>query len=276
MPPRIRSRALLATLLLAMAPAATTQPASDPTGAPPPTTGRQIMLRVDGRPQGRDQSVAAVWELISRSGRTRTRKTRFYRRQEPSDSGGLLSRWLLVFDSPPDLKDTALLVWNPRAPEQPADQWIYMAAYRKVRRIAGNARSTAFMGTDFAFEDITERAVDHDEHELLRTESVDGSPQYIVASTPHPGTSDYSKRVHWVDAASWTVQRIDFHGRKGTLRKSLRLHWVEKDSIWVWRRLEMIDHRTQTRTIVDVADVRVDTGLRAELFEPGSLAATGR
>lgn len=232
----------------------------------------EIMQRVDAREQGRDQVARAVWRLVAASGRVRERRTRFLRKVEDGASARLLSRWLLVFESPPDVRDTAFLVWNPRVRAEGAEQWMYLAGLRKVRRIAGSVRGTAFMGTDFAFEDLSERAAEQDDHLLLREEELEGVSHYVIESTPKPGSSVYARRIQWVRPERWTLARIDFYRRSDWPEKSLRLAWQRSGEVWVWKRLEMESRRTGHRTVIDVEEVRIDTGLGEELFQPGALA----
>ena len=249
--------------------------APDAQPAAPGLDGRAIMLKVEASPRGKDLSARAVWRLFNSSRRERVRETRFYRLEAPQ-ADELRARWLLVFDAPPDVRDTALLVWNPKAAEERPSQWIYLASYRKVKRIAAGASGSAFLGTEFSFEDLTERLADDDSHALLRAEPIGSVNHFVVESTPREKDSPYAKRIQWVDPESWTVSRIDFHGPQGELEKTLRSQWSRVGGAWVAVRLEMENQRNGHRTLVEVSEPRVDTGLSEEIFAVSRIERGGR
>lgn len=199
------------------------------TRADEPPSGDEIMRRVDASPRGRDLSARAIWRLRNANGSERLRETRFFR-LEAGDDAEVASRWLLVFDAPADVKATALLVWSPRDRTQEARQWIYLTSYRKVKRIAAGSRGNAFMGTEFSFEDLSERPVDDDSHTLLRVEGSDAAVRYVVESVPRDRDAPFSRRIQWVDPGSWTVDRIDYFDADGELDKTLTSEWSSSSS----------------------------------------------
>lgn len=233
-------------------------------------SARQIMQRVDERPRGQDQVSSATWRLVNKSGRERVRETRLYRLDPPGEEE-VRSKWLVVFDTPRDIRDTALLIWSAAEPEAADHQWLYLPGLRKVKRVATGDRGASFMGTDFAFDDLTERAVDEDAHTLLRTEEVNGSLQHVIESVPRDENSPYSRRIQWVDAETWTVRRIEFYARNGRLEKTLEAEWQAVDDVWAWKRLEMANLRTGHRTVVEVDEVETDTGLGDDIFSENAL-----
>lgn len=259
--------ALLASLALA-APLA-----AQPDAAP---SGRDIMTRVDERPRGRDQTMRAVWRIVSGSGDARVRATRVFWRDQRQLAKGLHSQRLIVFESPPDVKDTAFLTWSRLDPAADDDQWIYLPALRKVRRIAAGDQGSSFVGTDFLYFDLAERAVDEDEHTLLREEEIEGARHFVVESKPKNGGAPYSKRVLWVNADTLNVTRVDFHARSGELEKTLTVQWQQVQGIWSWKRLEMESRRRAQRTIVELDQIEYDTGLGDDVFSESALRRGGR
>jgi outer membrane lipoprotein-sorting protein len=174
------------------------------------------------------------------------------------------------------VRDTAFLVWSPRDAQGEVSQWIYLVGQRKVRRVAAGARNNAFLGTDFTFEDLTERSAGQDRHALLRTERLGSRQHYVVESVPRAPDAPYGRRVQWVDPEGWTVSQIEFYSRENELEKTLRSDWSRIGEAWIAVRLEMQNHRNGHRTLIEVSDLRVDSGLDAELFAASRLPGANR
>jgi hypothetical protein len=268
-----RQAAWVATLCIGIfavsAPARAQVPAAaDPT---PAGDARALMERVDQRPRGRDQRLRMVWRLVEPSGKERVRETRSYWRDYRDADGGLRSKRLIVFDAPPDVKETAFLVWSYRAADSDDERWIYLPALRKVRRVAGKDRGRSFAGTEFSYEDLGDRELDEDTHVLLRRESQDGRELEVVEATPRDPASTYARRLLWIDAANWTVPRIEFYDRHDRLAKVLQVRWRELDGVWDWERLEMENRLTGRRTIVDVVEAAHGLDLPDDAFSESAL-----
>jgi outer membrane lipoprotein-sorting protein len=246
------------------------------TGEPAPTAapeldGRAVMETVDARPRGGDLESRAVWRLIDRRGRERVRETRNYWRDLRGEAGHLRAKRLIVFDAPPDIRETAFLVWSRVDPDEDEQRWIYLPALRKVRRVAGRDRGKSFVGSDFNYDDLSDRGLERDEHRLLRVETRDGVRHYVVESTPREHDSPYARRIEFVDAERFTQSRIEYHDRKDRLEKVLEAEWQLADDVWAWKRLEMRNVKSGHRTVVEVQEVRHGTGLPDDLFTESSL-----
>ncbi len=235
-----------------------------------PPDGRAVMTLVDARPRGPDERLAARWRLIPKSGRERVRETRTYWRDRRGDDEGLHSQRLIIFDAPAPVKDTAFLVHSRAGAGGEDRRWVYLPALRKVRRIASGDRDKLFAGSDFSYEDLSERAVGEDEHRLLRREELDGVVHWVVESTPK-GESGYERRVVYVHPERHTPSRIDFYARGDRLEKTLRIRWQQVDGIWAWRELEMDGVRRKHRTRIEVQSVEHDLGLTDDVFAESAL-----
>jgi outer membrane lipoprotein-sorting protein len=237
-------------------------------------SGEEVMRRVDERPHGKTQISRAVWHLFASDGSERVRKTRdYWRDARGTGSDKLHSQRLIVFEEPPDVKDTAFLTWSASDPNVDDDQWIYLPALRKVRRIAVGDRSSSFVGTDFSYDDLADRLVEADEHRLLRSEERDGERCYVVESTPRKKPAPYQKRVVFVNAKNWTVPRIEYFAPSGELAKTLEVHWHEVQGIWTWEILEMNDARSGHRTRVEIDQVAYDRAIGEDVFTENAMRA---
>ena len=124
-------------------------------------TGRDIMVKVDERPDGDEQRSVMKMTLINRRGKTRERSLLMYTKDYGKDS-----KSLMYFQSPGDVKGTGFLAWDYDYPKKDDDQWLYLPALKKSRRISSSSRNDYFMGTDFTYDDMGDRNVDEDIHEL--------------------------------------------------------------------------------------------------------------
>ena len=237
-------------------------------------SGEEVMRRVDARPRGKTQTNHAVWHLFAPDGSERVRETRnYWRDARGTGDGKLHSQRLIVFEQPPDVKDTAFLTWSANDATADDDQWIYLPALRKVRRIAVGDRGASFVGTDFCYDDLADRLVEADEHRLLRSEERDGERYYVVESTPRRKPAPYQRRVVFVNAGNFTIPRIEFYAPSGEREKTLEVLWHEVQGIWTWESLEMSNVRSGHRTRVEIDQVTYDRALGEDLFTENAMRA---
>jgi len=229
------------------------------------------MEQVDRRPRGLDQRLRMVWHLREASGRERVRETRSYWRDYRERDPQLRSKRLIVFDAPPDVRETALLVWSYREAGVDDDRWIYLPALRKVRRVAGKDRGRSFTGSEFNYDDLGDRELDEDTHVLLRSETVNGRELRVVESTPRNPDSPYARRVQFVDALRFTVPRIEYYDDHGRLAKVLTIDWRDVSGVWDWSRLRMENMRSGRSTEVEVTEVLHGLGLPDDAFSESAL-----
>jgi hypothetical protein len=234
------------------------------------------MAQVDARPRGGDQRLRMVWRLVEPSGAERVRETRSYWRDYRATDGRLRSKLLVVFDSPPDVRETAFLVFSYRDLEADDDRWIYLPALRKVRRVAGEDRGRSFAGTEFHYDDLSDRDVDEETHRFVRTETVGARTLHVVESTPRDPDAPYARRRVWIDAERLTVPRVEYFDRHGRVERELGVDWQQVDGLFFWRRLEMRNVRSGRRTIVEVAEVEHGLGLPDDAFSESALRYGGR
>jgi outer membrane lipoprotein-sorting protein len=233
-------------------------------------SGRDIAVKVDTREDGDDQISKSVFTLINEKGQKRLRETRrYWKDYEGKD--GLSSKTFIYFNSPPDVKDTTFLNWSQEDANAEDDQWIYLPALRKVRRIASGDKENSFMGTDLIFDDLGDREVDEDDHKLVRVDNENGTKFYVVEAIPKKKDYIYSRKLTWVDAQQWTVPKVEFYDRKGQLLKIMQTEWMQVDGIWTWKRAVVENKQTGHRTEIDISDVTMNKGLQESLFTEQSL-----
>ncbi len=261
---RIRQSILTLAIILGMAltPLCLTALASDPTGL-------EIMTRVDQLDDGDDQSSKAIYTLINRRGQKRIRHTvRFWK--DYDGKKGYDSKMVTFFQSPPDVKGTGFLSWSYENESKDDDQWLFLPALRKVRRISAGNKNDYFMGSDFTYDDMGDRKVSEDTHKLVKSEAYNNVDCYVVESIPKK-KGMYSKRLTWVEKKNALIQKVDYFDRKDRFLKTLIMKWQRVKGLWTWKRGEMRNHLTKHATLIDVTAVRINTGLKDRAFTERTL-----
>jgi hypothetical protein len=138
-----------------------------------------------------------------------------------------LGRVLMIFHAPASVKNTRFLVMEKEG-DADDDQWIYLPAMQRVRRIAASEGSSSFMGSDFSYDDMSSRDIDDYSYEILGEESVDGHDCYMVQVLPDDADDNqYSKLITWVDKAVWVNRKVEMYDKKGELEKVLKVERLE-------------------------------------------------
>jgi outer membrane lipoprotein-sorting protein len=185
-----------------------------------------ILERVDQNLSGpEDQEMEATLILIDEKGNERTRVIQMY--QKGAD------RRLARFTEPADQRGIAVL-------SLPGGNiYVYLPAYKKVKRIASHVKNSRFAGTDFTYEDMeAKNYTDAYEPSLLRTES----EHYVLQLIPEDRSSEYSKQIMWVRRDNFVTDKIEFYDRADRLCKRLTSSNFEKiDGYWVAREEDMVD-----------------------------------
>jgi outer membrane lipoprotein-sorting protein len=124
------------------------------------------------------------------------------------------NRTVIVFQRPAGVSGTRFLTMeNSKGAE---DRWIFLPSLGKVRRIAASEGSGNFMGTDFSYDDISSasRKADLDNHTLLREETYNGKPCYVIESRPRDSSYQYSRMVQWIDKDTKIGYKIELYDRR--------------------------------------------------------------
>ena len=178
---------------------------------------------------------------------------------------------LAIFESPRDVKGTGFLSFTHKKGAD--DQWLYLPALKRVKRINSANKSGSFMGSEFAYEDITSQEVEKYAYLWLRDEDYNGRPAFVIERDPVDPKSGYTRQVVWIDQAEYTIQKIDFYDRKNALLKTQTVSGYQQYLGRYWRpdRMEMINHQTGKSTRLDWKNYRFQTGLKDRDFSKSSL-----
>jgi hypothetical protein len=179
----------------------------------------------------------------------------------------------MFFLSPADVKNTGFLSYDYDDPDRDDDQWLYLPALKKTKRIAGGDKSGSFMGSDFTYSDMSSRVLERYEYRLLDEGEVRGDPVWIVEAIPDEKEIEetgYTKSVLFVRKDNHVVVRAKNWVKKGKRNKYMEAMDLEQiDGIWVPTRLTMSTKKgsqTLHKTVIEVSDVKFNQGHDEQMF----------
>ncbi len=178
---------------------------------------------------------------------------------------------LTIFDEPRDVKGTALLTFS--HPVGDDEQWLYLPALKRVKRISSRNKSGPFMGSEFAYEDLTSFEVPKYTYRWLRDEPCGDDTCFVVEQKPTDKNSGYTRRIVWIDHNHYRIRKIEFYDRKNSLLKTLTFSGYQQYQGKFWRadRMEMVNHQNGKSTVLEWQDIRFGTGLDDRDFNKNSL-----
>ena len=189
-----------------------------------------------------------------------------------SDDG---DKSIVIFDSPKDIKGTALLSHIKVTASD--DQWLFLPKLKRVKRISSKNKSGPFVGSEFAFEDFSSFELRKYSYKYIGLEKLDGMLVDVIKRVPLYKNSGYTKQITYIDQKYKQVRKIAFYDRKGTLLKTLLLKDYRKyGKYWRAHRAEMSNHLTGKGTDMIYGDYKFNTGLINKDFEKGKLKAGGK
>lgn len=270
---RLVATALTATLVVtgtAITAAAPAMAQSAPQSAE--DKGRAIAVEADKRDTGWVDSQASLKMILgTKDGQQRAVRQLDSRALErtPNTDG---DKSLIVFRAPKDVQNTALLTYNHVKGND--DQWIYLPALKRVKRIASANRSGPFMGSEFAYEDFAAAEIEKFTYKWLKDEPCGQLTCHVIERVPTYENSGYSRQVVWMDQPELRVQRVDYYDRRGKLLKTLNSSQWKQYSSKFWRAhdMNMVNHQTGKTTRLTWGPFQFKTGLSPNDFTETSLA----
>ena len=214
-----------------------------------------------------DFSAELTMVIRDRRGRESTRQMRFKVLEVPDDG----DKSLFVFDQPRDVKGTALLTHaHINAPD---DQWLYLPALKKVKRISASERSGSFMGSEFAYEDMRAGEVAEYTYKYLREEPCGEITCTVIEQYPLDEKSGYSKKVIWQDTEELRSWKMELYDRKDSHLKTLTFANYKQYLNKYWRAEEqtMENHLTGASTVLTWTEFEFGNNLDESEFTQTAL-----
>ncbi|RKZ89660.1 MAG: outer membrane lipoprotein-sorting protein [Gammaproteobacteria bacterium] len=230
--------------------------------------GLAIITESDNRDKGwQDSSADMVMTLRNRKGKESIREIRVKNLEVDGDG----DKGLTVFDQPRDVKGTAFLTYSHAL--EPDEQWIFLPALKRIKRISSSNKSGPFMGSEFAYEDISSFEIPKYSYLYLREEMLDGHDTFVLEIRPQYKHSGYTKSHLWIDKKEYRIQKIDFYDRKDALLKTQQFSDYKKylDQYWRAHTMTMNNHQNGKSTTLKWSNYTFQNGLTDKDFEKNDL-----
>jgi outer membrane lipoprotein-sorting protein len=233
--------------------------------------GFEIAARSDRSDVGfKDSEVELQMVLRNAAGQQSSRSLRIATLEKPDETVG--DKSLVIFDTPRDIEGTALL--SHAHILDPDDQWLYLPALKRVKRISSSNKSGPFVGSEFAFEDFTAIELNKFDYRLLQSEPCGDLNCDVLERLPLYENSGYAKQMAWVDQTDFQIRKVEFYDRRGDLLKVLEMKDYRQYENGVWRAhtLSMSNVQTNKQTDLIYGDYTFGAGMTENEFVKGRLS----
>lgn len=199
-------------------------------------TAQQIMQKVYDRDDGNHAVMEMEMVLSDKQGEQRTRTLKSFRRD--AGANGKDTESIMFFLSPADVKDTGFLTYDYDDVSKNDDQWLYLPALKKTKRIASSDKSSSFMGTDFTYADMTKRNIANYNYTLLKEDVVNNDKVWVIEAVPsnekEKEETGYTKSVLFVRQDNFVPVRGVSWLEKGGKLKYMEVKKLDQvDGVWV-------------------------------------------
>jgi len=235
----------------------------------PEEKGLEIAKEGDKRGEGWvDSFVNLKMVLVDKAGNESVRDMRV---KSLEGEGGEGDKSLMIFDTPKDQEGVAMLTYTHKT--EPDDQWLYLPALKRVKKISSRNKSGPFVGSEFAFEDISSQEVEKYKYKFLRDETLDGMDCFVTERLPEDKYSGYTRQVAWVDKKEYRILKVEYYDRKNSLLKTLRnTGWnLYLEKFWQPDLSVMQNHQTGKATRLVYENYQFKVGLDDKDFTKNSL-----
>lgn len=192
--------------------------------------------------------------------------------KEYSGRNDIDDKAIFFSEYPPADKGKSFMVWVHEAKKD--DEWMYLPELRMVRKVTHSEHHGHHdEEDDFAHSvltqvDLVPRDAELDNHTLLNDEEFEGHKDFVIESVPKQVDADYpyKKTRRWITQNDYLPERIDYYGPSGSLIKRQTIKWQKLGKAWVWEQVVGEDLITNERTVLDISEIRLNTGLKDDVF----------
>ncbi|MCK5432302.1 MAG: outer membrane lipoprotein-sorting protein [Gammaproteobacteria bacterium] len=230
--------------------------------------GLAIAVEADKRDTGWVDQTANLEMILTNKHSESSRRTMRLKSLEVDGDG---DKSLTIFDNPRDIKGTAFLSHTHAL--KPDDQWLYLPALKRIKRISSANKSGPFVGSEFAYEDLSSQEIEKYTYKWLRDETLDGHEVFVIEHFPQYKNSGYTRQISWLDKEMYKRRKVEFYDRKNTLLKTLVSSDYKQylDQYWRPGKMEMVNHQTGKKTDIIWENLQFKNGLGNRDFDRNTL-----
>jgi len=231
-------------------------------------TGREIVRKVETLHKAKDERTTIEMQLITKTGK-RDRKLSMLFKEGKGDDDKTLLRFL----EPDTVRNLAVLTLE--ATGRSDDQYLYVPAFKKARRLASSKRSNRFAQTDFTFEDLRTEDFSAFDYKRLKDKTLNKTLCFVIKATPKAKNtnSGYKKRLLYVEQKRHLTLRIKFYDKKsGEHFKTLTNgRYAKVQGKWRPTVSLMKDSVRKSKTVMKFVDRKLNKGVPDSLFTVSAL-----
>ena len=225
-------------------------------------TALQIVEKVYNREVGDDMTSDLTMTLTNSANNERVREIKQFTKDL-----GKVDKKIMFFQSPADVKNTSFMSWSYDDEGKDDDQWIYLPALKKTKRISSDSKSDYFMGSDFTYDDLGDRKPNQDVHKIIRQEKLNDEQCYVIESSPIDKDYMYSKTITWIIKDKWIGLKKEFYDEDKELLKELTVEKYEDiNGFLIITHSEMKNKQKDHKTIMELKNVQINSGIEDSKF----------
>ncbi len=237
-------------------------------------TAQEIAQKVNDRDEGDNITSNMKMILIDKSGKKRVRDLKIYTKNRGTDT-----LKLMFFLTPADVKDTAFLTYDYEDSNTDDDQWLYLPALQKVKRIASSDKSSAFMGSDFTYSDMTSRNIEDYDYKIMKETKAQGHKVWQLLVTPKTektiAETGYTKSIMFVRQDNFVVIQALSYIKAGNKLKYMIVKDLELiDGVWTVKEMQMVTKKgkkTLHKSVFKFSNIKYNQDLDESLFTTRTL-----
>lgn len=172
----------------------------------------------------------------------------------------------MFFTAPADVKNTSFMNWSYDDASKSDDQWLYLPALKKIKRISSSGKDNDFMGSDFTYEDMEKRSPERDNHKFIKNDTYNGEGVWVVEATPKE-EEQYSKRKVWISKTKKLPLKVEFYDEDGELLKTLTITETKQiKGFWIVAKQVMKNIQRNHQTVISLTNIKVENGITESKF----------
>jgi hypothetical protein len=220
--------------------------------------------------QADDTSATITMVLIDANGGKRNRSLKMFTKNSAD-----LKASFIEFLTPADVAGTRFLTI---AKGGESEQRLWLPALKKTRKIAATAKDGDFVGSDLSYYDMESHEFGENTYELLKSgetiadAAFKGMTFNKVQMTPKDNSAPYAKSICYFNDADNFLYRIEAYGKDGALYKTISFPSVQSVSgVLMQSQTLVVNHKKGTKTLLQMSDIKVNSGLKADIFTTQNL-----
>lgn len=230
---------------------------------------REIMQKVEDRDEGDNRTSRMVMVLTDKNGAIRKKYFINYMKDDGKDT-----KLIMFIEKPPNIRNTGFLTFDYDDPNKDDDQWLYLPAIGKAKRIASNDKDGSFMGSDLNYSDMTQRNLSDYTFKLLKEISLKGQDVWLIESIPVSekviNETGYKKSILAIRKDNYIVTRIKAWTGDGGYVKIMDFDKIEQiDGIWIAQEIKIVKRQGKSvkhKTAMFINEVKFNQNLSDDLF----------